>query len=71
MNVVMYGTHCSQCNVMEAKLNKAGIPFTYIDNEADVIKIAKANGISSMPIVVVDDKVMNYREALNWVRGIA
>ncbi len=71
MNVVMYGTHCSQCNVMEAKLKKANIPYTYIDDEKTVVEFGKSNGINMMPIVVVDGKVMNYSEALKWVKEIA
>ena len=71
MEVTMYGTHCSQCKVMEAKLNKANIPFTYIDDEAAVIQFGRDHGITMMPIVVVDDKVMNYTEAIKWLKEIA
>ncbi len=71
MNVTMYGTHCSQCNVMEAKLKKAGIPFNYIDDEDTVVKFGREHNISMMPIVVVDGNVMNYSEALRWIKEIA
>ena len=71
MEVTMYGTHCSQCNVMEAKLKKAGIPFTYVDDEQKVLEMGRDNGISMMPIVVVDGKIMSYTEAIKWLKEIA
>lgn len=66
----MYGTHCSRCGVMEMKLKRAKIPFTYIDDQDKVVELGKANNINSMPIVVVDGKVMDFTQALEWLKGI-
>lgn len=61
--VKIYTTGCPRCQVLEDKLEDAGIKF---EKEEDV-GIMLNKGFVSVPILEVDGKVMNYKEAFNWI----
>lgn len=49
------------------KLNKAGIAFTIVDDQAKVLEAGKANGINSMPILQVGDKFYDFTNAVKYI----
>ena len=61
--VTLYTIHCPKCNILEKKLNAAGITYLRID---DCKEIAK-QGFDLMPVLEVDDKIMGFKEAVDWV----
>ena len=63
MRVVLYSNHCPKCNVLTQKLKNAGINFDEIND----IDIMISKGFMSMPMLEVDDKVMNFIEANTWI----
>ena len=44
---------------------KLGIPYETFD---DVDKMVEM-GFTTMPMLKVDDKIMNYMEAVKWIKG--
>lgn len=65
MNIVLYSTHCPRCTVLEKKLEAKGIKFeveTSVDNML-------ALGITQVPMLRVDDKLLNFAEANTWVNN--
>ena len=64
MNIKLYTIHCPQCNVLKKKLDIAGISYSIIDD----ISVLEAMGYDSFPILKVDDKELNYIEAIKWLR---
>ena len=65
MAITVYSTHCPQCKVLEKKLELAGFEFTICD---DMDKIVAA-GMKSAPGLQIDDNpVMNFKEAINWIK---
>lgn len=65
MKVTLYSTHCPRCSVLEAKLREKNIEFT---EETDVQKMLSL-GIKSAPALGVDEKILDFKEAVNWIKA--
>lgn len=63
MNVVLYSTHCPKCSVLEKKLQSANINYK-LEEDQDLM-IWK--GFTSVPMLEVDGKVMDFKSAIEWV----
>ena len=61
--VTLYTIHCPKCNILEKKLNVAGITYLRIDDRKEIAK----QGFDLMPVLEVDDKIMGFKEAVDWV----
>ena len=68
MKVTLYTTHCPKCSVLEQKLNLASIPFDTIEGQAAIDDMMAA-GFMSAPMLQVDDKCMDFSEAVKWVNA--
>ena len=66
MNVILYSTHCPKCNVLEKKLKQKNIEFTEVND----IEIMKKKKYFSVPVLEVDDKIMDFKTANDWVNSI-
>ena len=64
-NIVLYGTGCPRCLVLEKKLMNAGISF---DKNSDVDAM-KELGINAVPVLAVDGQMLNFVEAVRWVNS--
>lgn len=65
MNVVLYTTNCPKCRVLETKLKQKNIEFDVVDDENVMIE----KGFMEAPMFEVDDKIMNFGEAVKWVNN--
>lgn len=63
MDVILYSTNCPKCKVLESKLNKKGINFTIITDVQEMCNL----GMMSAPNLKVDEKIMSFKEAANWI----
>lgn len=67
MNVILHTTGCPKCTILKKKLESNNIEFTEnSDINADEL-IAK--GFTSVPILQVDDKFMEFSEANTWLNN--
>ena len=66
MNIVLYSTHCPRCVVLEKKLKQKGIDY----NEVNDISIMEEKGFLSVPILEVDGKIMDFKEANDWINKL-
>lgn len=66
MGYILYSTHCPKCNVLEKKLNSKNIQYTIID---DVEELKKCN-IDAVPVLKVNDKLLNFKEASDYINNI-
>ncbi len=63
MSVILYTTHCPKCLVLKKKLESKNIEFEEItDNELMLKK-----GFTMVPVLEVDDKTMDFKEANTWI----
>lgn len=65
--ITLYSTNCPQCNVLEKKLDSAHIQYVVDEN----IEHMKERGFMSAPMLDVDGKVLNFSEAIRWVKTYA
>ena len=63
MEVTLYTTFCPKCRVLEAKLKQKGIEYKEITD----VDIMTEKGFMSVPMLKVDNFVMNFTEANTWI----
>lgn len=66
MDLVLYSTHCPQCNVLINKLKEKKLEFELNEN----IEEMKSLGFKSSPMLKVDDKFLNFKEAFKWINEV-
>lgn len=55
---------CPMCKMLKKKLEEKNIPFQLI-NDVDVLT---EKNIMHVPVLEIDNKYMNLKEALTWVQ---
>lgn len=63
MNITLYTTHCPRCVVLESKLKQKNIKYTSCED----IDIMTEKGFMQAPMLEVDDKVMDFKTANDWI----
>ena len=66
MKVFLYSTHCPRCNVLEKKLQQKNISYEEIND----VEIMEKKGYLSVPVLEVDDKSMNFKQAVDWINTL-
>ena len=61
--IVLYTVDCPKCKVLEKKLESNGIEF---EKCYDVDKMLEL-GFKQSPQLQVNDKIMNFNEAIKWI----
>lgn len=64
-NVILYSNHCVKCNILKELLDKSGVRYTIEDN----IDKLKNLGFTHMPMLGVNGKCLNYKDAHNYLSG--
>lgn len=64
--ITLYTTHCPKCVVLEKKLNNKNIDFKICD---DIDYMLSLN-IQQAPYLKVDNKLMDFSEAIKWINEI-
>lgn len=70
MGIVVYGNGCPKCNILIKKLDEKGIIYSKVDDMEDIIRIGKENNISSMPITIWNDEVLDFKSAIETTNKI-
>lgn len=65
MEVILYSTGCPQCNILKEMLKKKNIIFQIEDN----VEKMKELGFSSLPMLSIDNKILNFKEAFNFLKN--
>jgi glutaredoxin len=66
----LYGNGCKYCNILQGELDEKGLTYEKIVDMDEIVKVGMNNGIRNMPILEVDENVMDYRKALEYVKGV-
>ena len=70
MKVTLFSTHCPKCRVLELKLKQKNIPFDVIDDVNTVIKVGQDKGILSAPILKIEDRYLDFQNALAEINSL-
>lgn len=66
MDVVFYSTDCPKCKVLKAKLDSKSIDYTIFNDVDRMVEM----GITTVPDLMVDGKLMNFKESMEWLNSI-
>lgn len=66
MKATLYTTNCPKCRVLETKLKQKNIEFDVVDDENIMIE----KGFMEAPMFEVDEKIMGFPEAINWINNV-
>jgi len=62
--VVLYTIHCPKCNVLEKKLNAAGIKFEINENIEEMYQ----RGYMTAPMLDVNGTSYDFTQAIKWLK---
>lgn len=65
MEVILYSTHCPKCIVLEKKLNQKNVNYVEV-NDVDIMQ---EKGFLQMPMLEVDNIMMDFVEANKWLNN--
>ena len=65
MEVTLYSTGCPQCKVLGAKLDGKNINYNVVSD----INVIIAKGINAVPVLEVDNNLMDFKTAVDWVNA--
>lgn len=63
--IIFHSSHCPRCLILEKKLKEKGIQY----EENNDIQVMLDKGLEMAPALEVDGKMMDFKEAVNWVNG--
>lgn len=61
--IILYTTGCPKCKVLEKKLSEKNISYTSITD----VNMMLAQGLNLMPVLQVEDKILDFAHAIEWV----
>lgn len=64
MDIILYSTHCPQCEILEDKLQTKNIQYTEITD----VSLMLNKGIKNVPVLEVNGEMMNFLKACEWVK---
>ena len=62
-SVILYSTGCPKCNVLKKKLAEKGVQYEENNSVETMLDI----GITVVPVLKVDDNLLNFSEAVSWL----
>lgn len=64
--MILYTTDCPKCLILEEKLGSKGIEYEKVKD----VKLMRSMGLMSAPNLEVDGKVMNFKEANDYINSL-
>lgn len=65
-SIIVYSSPtCPKCRMLKQQLTEAGIFFTVCED----VEIALSKGVSTLPMLEVNQELMNLSDALKWIRS--
>ncbi len=63
--ITLYSTGCPKCKVLKMKLDAKGIQYTVNSSTEDMTAL----GITQVPVLKVDETMMHFKEAVEWINN--
>ena len=65
MQVTLYSTGCPKCKVLVTKLDGKNINYNVVSD----INVIISKGINAVPVLEVDNNLMDFKTAVDWVNA--
>ena len=66
LEIVFYSTGCPKCKVLKAKLDSMGIDYAIFNDVDRMVEM----GMTTVPNLMVDGKLMNFKESVDWLNSL-
>lgn len=66
MKCTLFTIGCPSCNVLEAKLDEAGVQYEKVTD----MNVMRSRGFLSAPMLEVDGEAMTFRQAMKWLSEV-
>lgn len=63
--VILYEHGCPRCKVLKMKLDQANIQYQTVND----VNVMQEKGFKEAPKLEVDGVVMDFKEAVEWIRS--
>lgn len=63
--IILHSSHCPRCLILEKKLKEKGIQY----EENNDVQVMLDKGLEMAPALEVDGKMMDFKEANEWING--
>ncbi len=63
--IILYSNNCPRCKILKKKLDDNKINYEVVDN----VDIMIDKGLSIVPVLEVNNKILNFKEAVEWVNN--
>lgn len=64
--ILLYSTGCPKCRILEKKMHDKQLTFGICSSIDDMQQL----GIASLPMLKVDDKLLNYFDAVQYINSL-
>lgn len=61
--IVLYSTNCPKCQILKKKLDTKGVNYSIVTDVNTMV----AKGLNLMPMLQVEDKLLDFAQAVEWV----
>lgn len=62
---LLYTISCPACEVLKTKLNDRNIEYDVCEDKKTMLSL----GITTVPVLKIDEKMLCYQEAVQWIDG--
>ena len=62
--IIFYSTNCPKCKVLKTKLDKTNIQYIVNENVDKMLQL----GIQSVPALQIDDTILDFGQAVKWLK---
>lgn len=62
--IILYTNYCPKCEILDRRLNDAHIEYDMVDNVDYMISL----GLTHTPMLGVNGKILNFSDAINWIK---
>ena len=66
MEIIMYTTHCPQCEVLAKKLAQKRVSYSAIED----VEIMSSMGLTAVPALSIDGQIMDFKNSINWLNSL-
>lgn len=64
--IILYSTGCPKCKILKQKLQEKNITYTEETNVDNMLAL----GLKEVPWLKIDEKMLNFAEALQWINNL-
>lgn len=66
MKTILYSTGCPKCSILKKKMDEKNIEYDIVSD----VDLMQANGFMNLPMLEVDDNIMDFGAAIKWINGV-